>query len=99
MGPSTLLLCKPVVLVGLSSLLKSAGSVRALTLPQPSPCLHSSTCERARKTLCHWKFSMSPKPPLVVLPLRLGTRRESGRGGANPGGEERGSGRACSASE
>lgn len=67
MGPSTLLLCKPVVLVGLSSLLKSAGSVRALTLPQPSPCLHSSTCERARKTLCHWKFSMSPKPPLVVL--------------------------------
>ena len=67
MGPSTLLLCKPVVLVGLSSLLKSAGSVRALTLPQPSPCLHSSTCERARKTLCHWKLSMSPKPPLVVL--------------------------------
>ena len=32
MGPSTLRLCKPVILVGLSTLLKSAGSMRALTL-------------------------------------------------------------------
>lgn len=31
-GPSTLRLCKPVILVGLSTLLKSASSVRALTL-------------------------------------------------------------------
>ena len=31
-GPFTLRLCKPVILVGLSTLLKSAGSMRALTL-------------------------------------------------------------------
>ena len=52
---------------------------------------------RGKPGLCVWRFRslwVGGRSQLCSLgsPLRLGTRREGGRGGANPGGMARGSG-------